>query len=70
MRCAGRSSSFKQDRQKCTVLADLFSSQLFLGDFALTRPTIWATFPIYATNFGLKRFGIDDPWPHLSFAGG
>jgi len=30
---------------------------------------IKAFFRIYAIIFGLTRFGIDDPWPHLSCVG-
>ena len=31
---------------------------------------IFTTFWTYAIILGLKRFGIDDPWPHLSSVGG
>jgi len=41
-------------------------SGLVLCGFLLTRLENLHHFRIYMKIFGLARFGIDNPWPHLS----
>jgi len=45
-------------------------SGLVLCDFVLTRLKNLQHFWIYMKIFGLTQFGIDNPWLHLSCAGG